>query len=879
MDPIYPRFAVADAAFYDHPMRATRAPSLRYALDETVDWSGWDNHDDGNWSFWHPRSATLPDQGWKIHVSAVASGANDVLRLVSTYCHRAELAFKHLPHRDALTAANSKDAERSSAGKFLTIYPRSEAELHDALVALDELIGGRPGPYVLTDLRWNAGPLSVRYGAFVSQTLVRDGAEVLALRDPATGELVEDVRTTAFVPPAWVTLPPFLQAQLDALGDGRPPEGFPDITGALHHSNSGGVYTADDDGAPVVVKEARPATGFTPDDRDAVARLRHEEEVLRRIRLSQAPAVHRSLEVHGHRYLVMERIDGHALNKEVVRRNPRIQAGSTAADRRAYRDWALGVLAQVRTAVDELHAAGYSHGDLHPANVIVRPDGRIALLDFEMAQPLADDTPPFVGAPGFSPPDRRGGARHDLYGLACIELFVFIPLLPLLELDPLKAGDLARAAAYEFELPAEWAPRVLAEFDTDSPPQPGPGHGRADRALRRFELDAVSAVGPAIEATATQLVADADFARDDRAWPGDPRQFAERPYGLAHGAAGVLVALHDAGEPVDARATAWFGTALAADTETALGLYDGLAGAVWTLRRLHRHTEADRALVRLRAADPSRLGDDLYSGLPGVGLTLLAESDADATLTPLVMDIAARVQAGFDARARPITSQVATGSGGLLRGRTGTALFALRLYERTGDARHLRLAERAIDDDLATLTRSEDGSLQVDEGWRAAPYLASGSTGIGAVITLLLAHSPDNGRYLEALDGITRAAITRFCIQSGVFAGRAGLIHFLLILARRGLSTPESDAALSRHVRELRLNAIRRPDGLGFTGDGLLRLSCDLATGSAGVLSALTAYRSFVAGEEPADSGLPFLTPPAVIDRVRTPVTPSIERG
>jgi tRNA A-37 threonylcarbamoyl transferase component Bud32 len=865
VDAIYPRYALADLTFYEDPARRASDAGERFSLDAGLAWDGWDNHDDGHWSFWHRRGSTLPPQGWKIHVSSVVDGADEVLREASRFCHGRGMAFKHLPHRGSLRAANSKDAERATAGKFITVYTVDEGELHDTLVELDGLIGGMPGPYVLSDLRWNAGPLSVRYGAFARLTFRRDGVEVAALRDPRTDALVEDVRTTAFVPPEWVSLPPFLQAQVDALGEAVRPEGFPDVTGALHHSNAGGVYLARDGDERVVVKEARPHTGFTPDDRDAVSRLRHEEVVLRSIRSSQTAGVRDSFDLHGHRYLVMDHLDGQSLNTEVVARNPRVRATSTAAERRAYRDWALGIIGHVRAAVAALHDAGYSHGDLHPGNVIVRPDDTIALLDFEMAQPVELETPPVVGAPGFVPPDLRGGTHHDLYALACMELYVFVPLTVLLPLDPEKAGDLLRAAESEFDLPGGWAARLAEALRVEAPGAEGEAERRrASPAIERLEIDTVTALAPAIEAVASAITADADFARDERLWPGDPAQFFESPYGLAHGAIGVAYALTAAGEPVDPRVWDWIDDRMLRQAEpAALGLYDGLAGAVWAFRRMGRHAQADQQLDRLRGVELDRLGDDLYGGLAGVGLTLVSESDADSTLLTPALGIARALDARLSDRPRPGGSAIATGSGGLLRGRSGTALFAIDLYERTGDAAHLRLAERAIDDDLASLVRAADGSMQVDEGWRILPYLGSGSAGIGIVLARLAEHLPGSDRHIEALDGIIRASTARFVIQSGLFNGRAGLIHFLLALARRGLSTPESDAALARHVRELRLHAIRRPHGIGFPGDGLMRLSDDLATGSAGVLTALTAYRAFVSGEDPAKAGLPFLTPPA----------------
>ncbi|WP_375385418.1 class III lanthionine synthetase LanKC [uncultured Microbacterium sp.] len=848
MDPIYPRFATTDPSFYDDPRRRVVDRLGRYEVDAEVAWTEWDDTDDGHWRFWRPVDARLPDQGWKIHASATPTVAADLLRTVSTFCHSRRLPFKHLVHRHVLWSVNGKEADRTASGKFITIYPSDEAQLHDALVGLDGLVGGMPGPYVLTDLRWNSGPLSVRYGAFTRQLADIDGRRVAAVRAP-DGTLVADVRSTQFVVPEWASLPPALVAQRDALGT-EPPWDLPRVTGALHHSNAGGVYEAiDHDGAVVVLKEARPHAGLTPDGRDALTRLRDEERALSCIDAPSVVRARRTVEAHGHRFLVMDRVDGVALNKAVVMRHPLVRASATADEIADYRDWALRIIGGVEVALGAVHAAGYSHGDLHPGNVLVTPDDGVVLLDFEMARPLTENVPAIIGAPGFVPPDGRGGTSLDRYALACIRLFIFAPLTALIAHDRDKARELCRWVERRFEVDSGWAARVILDLDLFRNDRAA--HVEAGHAIEEWDSDASGALAGSITAIAAALATDADLARRDRLWPGDPAQFGEPAAALAHGAGGVLVALHDAGGAAPDGAMEWFQRDVErelADPLPRLGLCDGLAGVLWAQRRLGLHGAAARVLDRLRVASLDEQGADLSSGLSGLGLVLLAESHSDASLRPLVDRIAERVADLFDERARPGRSTAATGCGGLLRGTAGIALFASKLFAVTGDERHLRLAEQAVDDDLSVCVWLPDGSLQLDEGWRTMPYLGSGSAGVGLALLELLPMSMHRDRYIESLNGIRRAASVELVAQSGLLEGRSGLIHFLIALARAGHDTPESAEALARHVRLLRLHAVRRAEGLGFPGNGLMRLSCDLATGSAGVLSALTAYRDHLAG-------------------------------
>ena len=875
----YLRFARTDPNFYDNPVRAGAAERAdAFAPDTQCDWTAWHRQADDDWSGLRPAGSLLPEQGWKIHVAATPAGAAEILRLVSGFCNAHSLTFKYAPSAQALVARNSKDADRGGSGKFITVYPRDEQQLHETLLGLDELVGGLPGPYILSDLRFNEGPLYVRYGAFA--TLVTrgdDGEELLAIRDPS-GNLVEDSRTAGFTPPDWVELPPFLRDQLDALGDDEAPDDFPfEITRVLHYSNAGGVYEATDvTGQSVILKEARPHAGLTPDGRDAVTRLTDEETRLRALADATVVGVRASVDLQGHRFLALDLVDGDNLNSAVVARCPAIRANATAADYLEYRQWALDVAAQTQLALERVHAKGFVHGDVHPGNVLVTEQGRVVLLDFEMSQPINEAGRVLIGAPGFvaptnADPATHGGIGADRYALACLKLFLFVPLTSLLGLDPLKADELLEFARDNYALDDAWVDEVRADLGL---PRRSVLATRsrlvrdADAAIRGWRTDSEDAILALQVMIGRSLDASADYSRGDRAWPGDPRQFGDGGFGLAHGAAGVIHALESSSLDVDPQALDWLGAATdAADARP--GLYDGLAGVAWLQRQSGDHHVADDLLERVLSVDFDTLGADLYGGLPGIGLYLLSEVERDDSLDADLLRIADLLRAHHDRRV-PLSADdpepsVRTGRGGLMWGATGTALFALQLFRRTANAAHLQLAEDALDYDLAHCALAADGSLQVNEGWRLMPYLATGSVGIGMVAASLVGLVAEPQRYLDALNGITAAACAPFAIEPGLFHGRAGLIHYLTAVSRAGLSTPETDTALAAHVAALQLHAVRHSTGIAFPSQGLLRLSCDLATGAAGILTALQAYGlTFYDGDRDGwQNLLPFLSPAA----------------
>ena len=129
--------------------------------------AGWSSKTTYPWINWIPDEWSFPRQGWKIHVSATSENAETVISTTARFCFRAGLAFKHLASARDLLNQNSKYADRSAAGKFITVYPSSDEEFAFALDELDGLLAGGEGPYILSDKRWRSGPVYFRYGAFV----------------------------------------------------------------------------------------------------------------------------------------------------------------------------------------------------------------------------------------------------------------------------------------------------------------------------------------------------------------------------------------------------------------------------------------------------------------------------------------------------------------------------------------------------------------------------------------------------------------------------------------------------------------------------------------------------------------------------------------
>ena len=858
MDRAYDGFCLVDPLFYDSPMVA-RDDDVDFDIARSGVPSGWKRDEFEDWLVYTPESGDVPNQGWKIHASATLDHAEKVLAVVWDYCVPRGIPFKFVRSQQLLLLANGKYAHRGSSGKFVTIYPVDSTPFETIMNELGAALDGYEGPYILSDLRWNDGPLYVRYGAFAERYCVGPDGEPIPAIEDLSGELVPDLRGATFQTPSWVSLPEFLQPQLDARTK-TTVEAMPyDVERPLHFSNGGGVYAATDrrTGEAVVLKEARPHAGLAVDGSDAVARLRHERVMLDRLAgLDVVPAVRDYFTLGGHDFLVLEYIEAVVLNTMLVDRYPLALLGDDLPFDE-YTEWALQLHHRVEEAITAVHGRGIVVGDLHPQNILVRPDGRVALVDLEIASDVKDSQRPSLGDPAFSSPADRTGFDIDDYALACLRLFLFFPLTELIALDAAKAATFAADVIALFPVPAEFVHEAVRVITGESAP------GQVESASldpMSLTLEPDAASWPRMrDSMASAILASATPERDDRLFPGDIKQFETGGLNLAHGAAGVLHALHATGAGRHADHEEWLVRhAMDPPPGTRLGFYDGLHGVAYALDGLGRRPDAMRVL-KLCADEldgqKDQLGPDLYGGLAGIGLNLahFAEITGDATMWATALELAEIIADQLED-----DDDVATVSGGahpyagLLRGSSGPALLFLRLHDRYGDDQLLDLAATALRHDLRRCVIRDDGALEVNEGFRTMPYLWDGSIGIGLVLDDYLARRHDH-EFAEASASTRIAAHSQFYIESGLFSGRAGMIMSLSRSAAPG--TAAADPMVAGHIRRLGWHAVSYEGHLAFPGDQLLRLSMDLATGTAGVLLAVGAAMH----DQPVS--LPFLGP------------------
>ncbi|NJQ08854.1 serine/threonine-protein kinase, partial [Streptomyces lonarensis] len=118
-------------------------------------------------------------------------------------------------------------------------------------------------------------------------------------------------------------------------------------------------------------------------------------------------------------YLVMQLVDGSDLADHLAEHDPYPW------------QWALAVLAQVASALAAVHDVGVVHRDLKPGNIMIRPDGRLVILDLGIAAVTGDSeetrltrTGTLIGTPLYMAPEQALGGTvgppTDLYALATL---------------------------------------------------------------------------------------------------------------------------------------------------------------------------------------------------------------------------------------------------------------------------------------------------------------------------------------------------------------------------------------------------------------------------------------------------------------------------
>lgn len=844
---------------------------------------GWTSYVTSVWRAYFPPDHVPRTHGWKVHIGATSQDCASTIELVSKYCFETGVAFKYLASERQFFASNIKEANRAGSGKLITIYPSSDAALCEIVDSLNVVLEGRQSPYILSDVRYRGGPLFFRYGAFVPLVIENSDGEYIAALPTEDGLLVEDKRVPRFILPEGSPLPrvveeavneyrkPLNQNELDSYSSVKP----------IHFSNGGGVFKATslETGAVTILKEARPFAGL---DRDGGDSLLHQNREIRALTLLEgmgvAPRFIRRFTVWEHSYLELEYLAGKSLSSWRNEFFPFNQVGQDRSNKESYKLKAVVLCRAIIDTVKTIHEKGVIIGDIHPGNIIVRPDDTVAFIDFEdVRDPGSQDSATF-NVLYYGAPSGCGPFEGDWFSVSRVLASIFSPLFVYEVLSP---------AYWEYtlaQIEREFGPEAIAIIK-EAVQYSGiqvhrgvaltPNQSPTPLASDPFQLQYCSKSISNFKGAIIEGILSQKHREPGYLFSGSVDQF-ENSMGavnISTGAAGVLLALHRAGQPPSESDLQWLidmSINSISASRPEVGLFDGLAGTACFLAEAGRF--GDTAFlwdyIFANIGKQQQLG--LASGLAGVGLAALSLGVSNQN--EYYFNIARQIGDHIEDRVRWLESKGVTATilqkAGLLEGWSGVSLLwtALAIHSEDNNLRdkYLSLSDSAILADLQKTEFDKTGTLGVFDpvGNRSLPYLGWGTAGILYALSARSSLSEDLALEVdsELLDGMVRACTSEIYVTSGLYMGRSGVIA-ALSSARETVTNAE--AMLRDQVTRLREVSFILDGNVHLTDHHVLRLSDDYSTGGAGVVSALNAL------DGTPWSILPVVDPPGLFGRRR----------
>jgi hypothetical protein len=750
-------------------LRGTHADRLEVKPTET-----W-------WYFTPRRSPALPAQGWKLHVSATPTHAPAVLETVSQLLIDRDAAWKVCRDLRTLRDLCSVPSPLPQVGKFVTVYPRTDAESVALATELHARTRHFEGPRVPSDRRFSPRSIvSYRYGGYQSiDRFDADGLRVPCILTP-DGTPVPDLREPGRWRPDWAVDPFPAQPQASRPAGGLFGRGLV-VRGVLRQSTKGGVYAVTRGVEHLVLKEAR--FGTNPDElgRDARDRLTNEFEILTALSpLGIGPQPFEIFDVEDNRYLLMQHLVGISLRsylEGIDRLGP--ERG------RQTRPIAQSII----QLVERCHSAGVILRDLSPNNILVS-GGECKLVDLELAHRVGTSQPPFHGAtPGYVPPGAEAADRtttdFDHYALGGTLFFLSTGLDPHLgpDQDIRATGPRLLSSLRRPSVPRAVARAAAAYMRWPSPAE----------VVRDAGADCAGIVSRA-SATADHLYATANWEDTRRLWPGaGDMRF---PGCVFDGSAGIAQFLCEVAEiSHDPRYSTYARRVIDwtleqhpyVPGETPRGLYFGYGGVAWLLGMLG---DARAIHMARELAQPPFDRIDVTHGAAGLGLLCLElhERSGDPELLTLLENLAEYVAARAERGRHGIVTWPDRGrSLGFAHGVAGVTYFLLGAALRTGSTRLLSLARDAGEGLLRAATpmiggRGLSWTKELNSSDVPWSHWCNGAAGVGYTLVALARLFGDRFSAAAAARAATAVRMTEYfhtCSQCHGLAGDGEyLLHF-----------------------------------------------------------------------------------------------------
>ncbi|RIO07388.1 hypothetical protein BUZ94_13065 [Mammaliicoccus sciuri] len=806
----------------------------------------------------------IPDQGWKVHISANLENDIDILNIVTEYCAENKITFKHLSDKFMLVFLNGKYINRGSAGKFITIYPSNCEVFKKTLDDLYNSLNKFEGSYILSDKRYkDCKVLYYRFGGINGKTELNYRGEQEYYLTAPNGEKVSDTRYAYWNPPYWIE-DPFEFEDNDDTSDGDLLHDRYRIDDVIEFSADGGVYSGLDTFTQnkVVIKEARPNTAFDLDGIDAVDRLINEYEKLKKLEyFEHTPNVIEKFYEWEHLFLVEEFLEGQTLNTYMMSISPIMKNSYNKNNVDEFNNNLKSIFKEICNILGEIHNQNIILQDISPRNIMVDlSDKKIKFIDLETAFENSVEKATTVRTPGFYNVNEteKDDFKVEIKNLSFLFFSCVFPINSLFTLDKEKFNTFLDSFVNYGVLNKELA-NIIKRINT----------GELNKTIdiveelnnvnpfitKKSEANKTIPLEKFIDKIEKGLILEAKNNKSDKLFASDPMGIFTNNISIAYGATGVLFSLlsyNDKSFEVD-KIVSWL-IEKTHRVKLSSSLFNGYAGIAYMLADLG-YNEISKTLMK-KANESEFCNDcfDLFYGLSGIGLTNLKLFNItndeyylkeSISIGDKIIDFA-NFNVNNSAYWPDKDNSVYFGLG---RGSSGIALFLLYLYLETRDDKYIKMGVKAIKYELDNLYYDENGSISILRGELSnqenvqSPYLYDGASGLGSVI-LRYKNFLDNDVYNEILTGILKESLRKYVAFPSLMRGLTGIGHFAL-----DCYLFEKDDSFKNIAYEildtLHDFSIEIDNKVYFSGEQLYRFSSDYSTGSAGVLTFLKRLKNF----------------------------------
>lgn len=380
-------------------------------------------------------SQVLPNQGWKIHLSATLKNAKEVLDIASDVLIKNKIIFKCLLDMETIKMTSQKAYPRQSYGKFITIYPRNEEEFKFIICTLYEVLKDFEGPYILSDKRYlDCKVIYYRYGGFLPKFRYDTEGNAIYFIVDGHGNDIEDRRLPYF----------FLPDGIDDIYCNNVNDNSSiltkeyEIVKAIRFTNAGGVYLAKKklNSQFVIIKEARPYTQLITEDIDAIFIRKEELKKLKELQhTGYVPNVINDFYDWEHFFIVEEYIEGYTLDEFVVKSNPFIRMG-TENQVREYMISIINIFIKIADFVSILHHDNMIYSDFSLENIMITTSFDVKIIDLEGCGHDNSTVYRAVTKGFYDFIETKNLYASDIYGLGCLLFSCILKKTNMLDIQP-----------------------------------------------------------------------------------------------------------------------------------------------------------------------------------------------------------------------------------------------------------------------------------------------------------------------------------------------------------------------------------------------------------------------------------------------------------